>query len=305
MVVLIRLKPMGLASYSAKSPLSRRRDSLRFSSRVDLNELFCMVARIKCLKGEASIREQWHNTCTRQPKFFGQKCSQGSWNRRRRDAKRGAPGTTRKKGRMFMFDILKARPALALALLASVFLTALPEAWADSTVTFSLANVTFQDGSTATGTFTVDETVSTVTQWNITYVGGPAGVPSQVFTTGNVYSSYSPGPSIPPQIDFVDNPTPSTTEGINIILSAPLANIADPILINTPSNYATYTVFYQCTSGCPGNTYTDLASTTASAVPTAAPEPSTFVLLFVGLAALAAILAHRAEPTARPLSLID
>ncbi|QLE55738.1 hypothetical protein [Nostoc sp. TCL26-01] len=87
-------------------------------------------------------------------------------------------------------------PYLAAATTASVLLGITPKSAFAASLTWTLQNVTFSDGGTATGTFDYDATTGVYTNWNISVSGGDT--PNlTAFTYNPTSSNPSYSPSIP------------------------------------------------------------------------------------------------------------
>ena len=146
----------------------------------------------------------------------------------------------------------RALPIALASVIGGACLAIAPPARADVIVKFTLDSVTFQDTATLTGTFTVDETIHTITAWDIVYTGGGIGVPSTVFTNGAQTATYTstvyPGgvigvtstagtqtaiyiPNPPPFDPVLQFTTAVDTEGTRLLIPALLADTSEAIQI--------------------------------------------------------------------------
>jgi hypothetical protein len=168
------------------------------------------------------------------------------------------------------------RPFFAALLLASAF--GFPAiVHADSVVTFSLENVTFDDGATGSGTVSIDTTTGTYTGFNFTFVDGAEQV---LFQT----------------LDFQDTFNGDTQTFFDSYTAA-----GDVLLFDLPgATLAGYTGSPMCTvsTACNGDYgYVALAGQgadvfdTGSLVPT--PEPSGVALLGAGMLGILGVAGRR------------
>src|SRR5260370_30674270 len=128
-----------------------------------------------------------------------------------------------------LFSVLQVIP---LAAAIGACLVAAPQARADTVVQFQVENVSFGDGAALTGTFTVDETTSTITLWNLVYTGGTDGVPSVTFTNGGTQTAtYSTDIGFDPQVTFLTAPLGTNFSETNFVVPALLGDTTLSILV--------------------------------------------------------------------------
>jgi hypothetical protein len=156
---------------------------------------------------------------------------------------------------------------------------------ANQIVTFNLQGVTFEDGGTATGSFTFDETTFNVTDWNITatdpnYIDTP-----EVFDALNSYgSTYSCDSN--PTCNGLSFYNPDTNDTLYLGFIADLTTISVDLVTSCPGGCSSY-YYGWSTNGPPFNQNTAIASGQVDPVP----EPSGLAVLGAGLAVM--LLAHR------------
>ena len=120
---------------------------------------------------------------------------------------------------------------ITLAVATAVYLASAPGAHAD--VQFSLDNIVFADGSSATGTFSFDETNGDVSQWSVSYTGVPGDVPSDVFNPASSNAAYNPSFDDLALMDL------STTEELFLAFAGPLDAHRDPVLLLNSDGFET------------------------------------------------------------------
>jgi hypothetical protein len=168
------------------------------------------------------------------------------------------------------------------AMLALVFMAA-PKAAADG-VTWTLTNLTFSDGATATGSFFYDATTNTVTNINVVTSAG-------TLFTGSSYTATAPGfPPFPFEMGFVDLPSLSNyigTPGLEIEFFTSTAGTTFQNLTNAGGTVIADINEFICTDAtC--STATEIRGTVDGGTVVgvvATPEPSSIFLLGIGLLA--------------------
>jgi len=168
---------------------------------------------------------------------------------------------------------------IALAAVITSCLATTPMARADEIIQYTLENVVFNDGTTASGYFSFDETQNeVVSAWDITYTGGGSdGVPSDVFSSsggGTIDNSGLSG--TPPAVVFYSDDAGS--ELLDLYFGAPLDDATDTL--NTGDTLISY---YE------GDEAKLPSSSDASVDPTAVtsiPEPASLAILGTTLASL-------------------
>ena len=172
---------------------------------------------------------------------------------------------------------------------------------ADTIVTFQLNHVVLDDSSTASGTFTVNETTNSISDWSISYSGGgTSGAPSHTFSTGvNWWNSatYTANAGYVAYVRFDDLVSFSTNEEFMFFLTFqnPLADVADSVLIGPQQTCAfcgaNSQIAYIYPSGSPSySTWANVVGTSNPSVsPVEAPEPASLAILggAIGFAAIA------------------
>src|SRR5207248_1096148 len=99
------------------------------------------------------------------------------------------------------------------------YLAAAPQARADVTVQFSIDNVVFADNATLTGTFTVNETTSTIPVWHLVYTGGTFNIPSVIFTNGGTQTAtYHTDIGFHPEVTFLTAPLGTNFSEANFVI---------------------------------------------------------------------------------------
>jgi hypothetical protein len=161
-----------------------------------------------------------------------------------------------------------ARLAPVFALIATVAMFALP-VHADPIV-WTLQDVTFDDGATATGNFTYDAATNKYSDWNILMSGGSSKFPG--IYSSSIYRSSAHGDATDVAFSGGAIVVGSTLE---LQFSSPLSDMGGTIAVGGDEQFYSFVPpqFYQrfITSG---------SVTTA---PAAVPEPSTLVLLASGV----------------------
>jgi hypothetical protein len=145
-------------------------------------------------------------------------------------------------------------------------------------ITWTLSGVTFSDGGTASGSFVFDALTNTYSSIDITTTAGS-------LFGGAAYAGLDPGfPSTAGQLIVVTNPLLPDLTGTGVLELdfGPLTNLGGTFPVVAEGEGTCDDA--GCTSG------TELRTTTAGSVTgtTATPEPSTLLLLVMGVAGLAA-----------------
>lgn len=159
---------------------------------------------------------------------------------------------------------------LALSLVTAAPALATPIVW-------TLSGATFDDGATASGTFTIESTTGAVLDWNITTTLGGT-LPG--FT-------YDPTTSMATRDAFLVNPysfllleDPGNVRYLNLSFTSSFTVPGTVLLaLGRPTAGS-----WECDNCSAVRTFTAGSATSAAAVP----EPATFLLFGTGLAALAA-----------------
>jgi hypothetical protein len=150
-------------------------------------------------------------------------------------------------------------------------------------ITWTLSGVTFDDGGTASGSFVFDALTNTYSSIDITTSAGS-------LFGGATYTGIDPGfPSTSGQLILVTNPLLSDLTGTGVLELdfGPLTNLGGTFPVVAEGEGTCDDA--GCTSG------TELRTTTAGSVTatTATPEPSTLLLLVMGVAGLAGAAAAK------------
>lgn len=144
---------------------------------------------------------------------------------------------------------------------AFMFLGTAQEARADTVVTFELKNVVFDDGSSASGTFTVNETTGLLVDWNIAYTGGTSGHDNALFSSAVVAALNAANPTGSNGFGIYQQLTAGGANGVafgydiylatqnnfnqlTIAFANPLGTTNDPVIIIDPCGCVTSTVEY-------------------------------------------------------------
>lgn len=177
---------------------------------------------------------------------------------------------------------------------------------ADS-VTYTLDNVNFVGGGTATGSFSYNFATDDFTAINIV-VAGALNTPTQTFTLGNLVPNDFGSPtgwcaSCDPIFNAFDQFTLNDGKDVlylDLLLPTPMSdnNSVDP-LVTDPMNLTGLEsdLYFNCSNdpnnpGC--NDFDGVASGSLLAgVPTSTPEPSTLLLLAIGVAGMLCAYARR------------
>jgi hypothetical protein len=191
------------------------------------------------------------------------------------------------------------RLVMALAAIALISLSA-ASAKADDITTYSLSNVTFAGGGTATGSFSYDFTSGDFTAINIA-VDGAQGTPDQTFTLSNfVPNDFENQTGFctacdPVAYNFDQFTLNDGTDVLFLDLLFPPATsengTLDPLIpsFGPISGYES-SLYYDCSNSTsdPGCDLYDNIQTGAlyAGTLTATPEPSTLLLLGIGLAGM-------------------
>lgn len=174
---------------------------------------------------------------------------------------------------------------LVIALIVAHLLTCSPSR-ADQIVQFALSDIVFWDATYATGSFTLDETTGSITDFNVTYFGGGlSGVPSATFAPASDGSSASYSSSVP-AVGFI------TTNGelLSLVLAAPLGTGIDQVkpLVNVIGGSAVTAV---CTYYC-SEDEVGLSPSATNAALDPIPEPPALPILVAATGLL--VVAQRA-----------
>ncbi len=199
------------------------------------------------------------------------------------------------------------RGPVAMTTLISAVLAFSPLAYAD-TITWTLEDVTFANGETASGTIEVDSVLDAsgfypVTAWNVTVGGVPTGYPTA--TSGTVsgsgvqtaYFATSLGPVQPQLVVSVGNASNLATvmqlDGYGLFPPGAGPTII-PLIVTTPTQQESYVYQYDVGTG----EYAAVANLVTGSIVQSVPEPSALVLLGFGAVSLLAYAWRRRRQTA-------
>jgi hypothetical protein len=197
------------------------------------------------------------------------------------------------------------RMVIAFAAIVLMSLTA-ASAKADS-VTYTLDNVNFVGGGSATGSFSYNFATNDFTAINIV-VAGALNTPTQTFTLGNLVPNDFGNPtgwcaSCDPLLGMFDQFTLNDGKDIlflDLLLPTPMSdnNLVDPLVPDPMDLTALESdLYFDCSNdpdnpGC--NDFDGVSSGSLIAgVPTSTPEPSTLLLLAIGVAGMLCAYAWR------------
>ena len=159
-------------------------------------------------------------------------------------------------------------------------------------ITWTLAGVTFADGATANGTFTINPLTDNVDNWDLSVIGIPPqyGDPTTLMYTNTVYNQAQLEGNLS-QVCFGSS-TPSFLETDICLGGADLltVSIADnPLPPTNGESLLYFTIAPDFTFGTPSG----LTAGSLSGQQSATPEPATWFLLISGLIALPSPLFRR------------
>jgi hypothetical protein len=160
-------------------------------------------------------------------------------------------------------------------------------------VTWTLNNVVFRDGGTATGSFVFDANdgdVGSVSSWNVSVTGGDPGFPAFTYESdGNQFAGTYSDQTIDQYFSFNNLPPQNDTRLIRIGPSQPLTDAGGTVALALDPQYTNYNVEFV------GSVPRGIISGSVSAVPL----PAAFPLFAAGLFGLVVIARSRHAPVAR------
>lgn len=164
---------------------------------------------------------------------------------------------------------------LLLTLLLSTVLTGIASA---APITFDLQNVTFSDGTTATGSFEFDPTNETYSAFDIVTSAG-SGLPAFTFTPADSQSANGGVLNLLGSNENIE---------LRLAFASPLSASASPDEIVLTGDNS-----YECLSCDPYRLVSSGSVVAVQPVVAATPEPSSIALLGTGLLGVAGVLRKR------------
>jgi hypothetical protein len=148
-----------------------------------------------------------------------------------------------------------------------------------STITWTLSDVTFDDGGSASGSFSTDSTSGAVTSFNIVTSGGSVLGTTYDATTSSVFDNYfSPN-------SFVLATNGSISPYINFAFADPLTGFGTNLLLVDVLLPAEWVGFECNGNDCELGRFMSSGSAFSTSV-SGIPEPSTWAMIILGFAGL-------------------
>jgi hypothetical protein len=180
-----------------------------------------------------------------------------------------------------LFESDSAMKIKSTAVAIGFLLFAAPQLSFASTITWTLSDVTFDDGGSASGSFTTDSTTGAVTSFNIVTTAGTL----LGSTTYDATTSYVFGDNYFSTNSFVLATNGSITPYINFAFADPLTGFGTNLLVVDVSLPAEWVGFECNGSDCELGRFMSRGSAITTVV-SGIPEPSTWAMIILGFAGL-------------------
>lgn len=182
---------------------------------------------------------------------------------------------------------------IALAVAFSAALLFASSAVSAAILTWTLQNVSFSDGGTASGSFDYDADTNTYSDFSISVSGGGALFPSFVYDNG---TSHTRPPLTATDLSISSNVViPNDTRELFLQFAQPLTNAGGSIVLENPDGLANDAEFHTLPSSPPFGQRGFVAGGSVTAVP----EPSTAIGLMLAAAFALVIWMKQQSPLRR------